>query len=697
MHRLLSLPLKQEFNLFWNGDRTMTLHIRATELTAETENGMFGSLLHFQKGLNVISADNTKGKSTLLQAIIYGLGLEKMLSPRREIPLPRVMTVELQESSGKPEIPVLASQVQIEIENDENHIITLKRTAKGETDKRLVTVYNGPKLTAPDERYSKSDYYTFDPGSAQSSTGLQSFLVDFLGWDLPRIPRFNGGSAPLYLEALFSLYFVEQKVGWSIIPANFPTYLGLKDMARRSVEYTLGLTINSIEVERQNIDARAKSCKTNWTSLVDEANRMATIVSGRIEGIPLDPDLNWNGYKDAFISIPDKNNWVEIQRLKDTLDRQLLEEKEKLVPTASEDQGSVQKELTDILKKISSLKAIRHEILSTLNYERAQLQATKRQLNTITEDLQRHKDAIKILNIGGEIGSGLLADSCPTCHQNIDDTLLAPSTVDNPMNLKENREFLHKQKYLFENLLARSSSLAEKLEKELVLHNEEIKRTYDRSRALQDTLSTSSSTPSIASIQKRVELQTRIDNLSKVSSEFSSIISALQSLREEYRTIRSEEAKLPPHGLPLPDKECLTIFSKLLIEQLDEYGFSTFRPEDIHISHDNYRPIREGFEIGFELSASDAIRLKWAYQLAMLEATNGREHSHHPGLLIFDEPRQQETARLSFHSLIARASRVPKNLQIIFTTSEHKPTLRAAIEGLDLNLIDIPDFLLQRL
>jgi hypothetical protein len=50
----------------------------------------------------------------------------------------------------------------------------------------------------------------------------------------------------------------------------------------------------------------------------------------------------------------------------------------------------------------------------------------------------------------------------------------------------------------------------------------------------------------------------------------------------------------------------------LIREQLKSYGFSTCPVEELEISEENYRPQKEGFEIGFELSPSDAIRLKWA-------------------------------------------------------------------------------------
>jgi len=49
-------------------------------------------------------------------------------------------------------------------------------------------------------------------------------LSDFIGWRLPTVRRFDGGETTLYLETIFPLIYVEQKAGWSSIPAAFPTY-----------------------------------------------------------------------------------------------------------------------------------------------------------------------------------------------------------------------------------------------------------------------------------------------------------------------------------------------------------------------------------------------------------------------------------------------------------------------------------------
>jgi hypothetical protein len=54
-----------------HGAISMTLRLRHLRLRAETEVGTFGADLPFTSGLNVIWADNTKGKSTCLQGILY--------------------------------------------------------------------------------------------------------------------------------------------------------------------------------------------------------------------------------------------------------------------------------------------------------------------------------------------------------------------------------------------------------------------------------------------------------------------------------------------------------------------------------------------------------------------------------------------------------------------------------------------------
>ncbi len=74
--------------------------------------------LPFAPGLVVLRADNSSGKSTCLQGIVYALGLEGMLSASRAIPLPHVATSSLTDEADGRELGVLESYVMLEFENE---------------------------------------------------------------------------------------------------------------------------------------------------------------------------------------------------------------------------------------------------------------------------------------------------------------------------------------------------------------------------------------------------------------------------------------------------------------------------------------------------------------------------------------------------------------------------------------------------
>lgn len=70
----------------------MSLLIRYLKLRITTPEGLFGVEIPFSTGLFILHADNTSGKSTCLQAILYALGLEGMMGASRAIPLAQVAT-----------------------------------------------------------------------------------------------------------------------------------------------------------------------------------------------------------------------------------------------------------------------------------------------------------------------------------------------------------------------------------------------------------------------------------------------------------------------------------------------------------------------------------------------------------------------------------------------------------------------------
>jgi hypothetical protein len=144
-----------------------------------------------------------------------------------------------------------------------------------------------------------------------------------------------------------------------------------------------------------------------------------------------------------------------------------------------------------------------------------------------------------------------------------------------------------------------------------------------------------------------------------------------------------EQQGLPADRLTSGDKAKLDRLTALIQQQAASYGFSTFSAHDIEIAPDNFRPQKEGFEIGFELSASDAIRLKWAYHLALMELARTNQ-TNHPGFVVFDEPRQQAAREISFQRLLERASTAKAaGQQVIFATSEDRERLEGFVKAID--------------
>ena len=101
----------------------MRLRIRAIQLRVKTASTLCGADLRFEDGLVIIRADNSSGKSTVVQSMIYALGLEGMLSASHDVPLPHVMTDSIEIDAEK--MPVVESGVAVEIENADGRIASV--------------------------------------------------------------------------------------------------------------------------------------------------------------------------------------------------------------------------------------------------------------------------------------------------------------------------------------------------------------------------------------------------------------------------------------------------------------------------------------------------------------------------------------------------------------------------------------------
>ncbi len=651
----------------------MRLRLRQFELRANTSAGPFGVTLPFDPGLVVLRADNSSGKSTCLQGIVYALGLEGMLSASRAVPLPHVATSSLTDEAHGRELGVLESYVMLEFENEAGQIATVRRYAKhGAIDAQLITVWDGPVLTAPADRVRESAYFVRRPGAAQREAGFHHWLADFVGWELPEVARYDGGTSPLYLETIFPLFFVEQKRGWAGIQAQTPTYLRIRDVGRRNVEFVLALSGGDLVAERQLLQEKIAALRQQWSDAVRGFRVGANEHGIVVRGIPEHPVAEWPVEPRPSLWLPMTEAPDEWQPLSNEIGRltaELSELNSRVLPRAEDVASSVGNGLQVSLQELHEVSDLADALHREAVIEEDQVRSLDSRIVSLQDDVRRSQDAEVLRQMGGPINAVTPAD-CPTCHQELPSTLLDPAAAIVPMPIERNIALLKEQIDLFQAMRSDLASAIAAKRQQMVTFDERVHALQQTVRAQRETLVSASGTPSINDVERRVHLRDRLEALTAVVGRLTSLNTALAQM-----------ARLREQGIPQTDRNKIAALQTSFLDQLRDYGFTSLPIGELSISEDTYLPTYEGFDLGFDLSASDMVRTIWAHRMGMLEVAR-RFPSRHAQLLVFDEPRQQSTDPLSFTALFERAGQAASSgQQVIFATSEPAASLRAMLGG----------------
>ena len=674
----------------------MTLRLRHLRLRVITPAGIYGTDVRFDLGLNVIWADNTKGKSTCMQGMLYVLGLEKMLSPRREIPLPHAMTTFLRNDDETTE-DILESTVSLEIQNGAGRIITVHRPVKKlDVDNRLITVDFGAVLTDPDSQSERRNFFVLDPGAAQREDGFHRFLEDFLGWQLPTVRRYDSPEGKLYLETIFPLFWVEQKAGWSAIPAAIPTYLKIREVQKRAVEFIMDLDIHKIELERQRLQERLELNRRDWRNLWEEMQRHAQRSGGKTEALPQQPTTLPDELNRGHVLIADNGSLVPLKDALAKLRRRVGELNEMPIPEVGASVDHLAQELETLQRKVEHVNLERIEAYKIRQLKDSDIRSLERRVQSLADDLQKNQDVQKLQRYAGSAGS-LTPDHCPTCEQSLVDSLMSQQVLTAVMPIEDNIEYIRSQMKMFEDILGREREEMSKIEIRALQSDRELKELYSCIRTIRADLVAPTGNPSAVAIEERVRAEARIRELETIQTTFDDILARMQTLASDFGETLTAMSGLPNDKMSLLDKKKFETLTALLRKFARDFGFSTFDPDELTLDEDTYRPQKEGYEIGFETSASDAIRLKWAYQLGLLELGH-EHHTNHPGMLLLDEPRQQSSSRVSFSKLLERAAELQRaDQQIIISTSEDLETLKDILSGIACNQKIISGYVIKRI
>lgn len=662
-----------------------SLKLIAVRLVVETvDGGQFGHTFTFRDGLNVVRGDNTSGKSTTLQAIIYALGLEGMLGASHHIPLPHSMTEKL--AFGIQEFDVTESFVQLEMTNNKGDVVTTQRYVKhSSVNTKLVKVTFGPAITAPGS-FESRDFFVRRAGAAQREAGFHHFLADFIGWTLPYVTRMDGSEIPLYMETLFPYFYVEQKHGWSGVQARIPTYLGIRDVGKRSAEFILSLQVFNDILAKQRIASSIAELDAQWRQILRDLNEIADSAGIALANVPSTVQESLEESSAAPLAIVN-GDWI-------ALDDAIVQLREELSALTSQSVPMVREVSAHLDADIVAEEDVINDRLvdvAVIVNEREEYRRRRNQLELRIEaleaDLQKHKDARTLVELGATFAAELLAENvCPTCHQDVHDGMDISSHV---MAVQENINFIGRELTTLRSALSDIESAAAALRVRERGARSELADARRRVRALRETLVSADSAPSAIDLTNRIQLQDRVERLEESGRQIAGLREGLASTAQRRREQRDLLNSVNADELQGSDLTKVLALESYLRSQLERYGFSSLSTNEVEISRDTYRPAHEGFDLGFDLSASDMIRVIWAYLLGILRVAD--EHGgNHLNLLIFDEPKQQDTASESYQELLQEAAgQGNRGAQIIFATSENLDSLLAMLGKSTFHLQDI--------
>jgi len=641
----------------------------------ETHGGVYGFDEKFSGGLNFIaSLDNTAGKSSVIEAIYYGLGFEEIIGGRNEKVLTSVYKSVIKDN-GKI-WSVLESGVFLEITNG-NEVITIYRAATmAGRDSRLVTVYYGDYDSIGNQETLPEDMYLHDGGAATNEKGFHSFLESFLHLRLPQVQT-NGNDQKLYLQIIFSCLFIEQKHGWADIFSGMP-FLGIKDAKKRVVEFLLGLDTLKNEKERNRLKSVKDSITSRWKLIFEDVNRNANRISCFVNGFPMQPKIM--SEKDYSIintlTADEKTLALALDELQ--LERNTIKQ---LKPQNVDNFELLNGELNKISETILSFEESMDDCERKIALSRSAVNQAERNLEVIVRDLSHNKDAAKLQKMGSTIGCLASSGVCPTCNQQMQDSLLHTGDM-TIMSVEENIRHLEGQKSIIEFTRDSHKSNIERL---TFIVNDMQSQLYELRRLAQKIRSDIYSTEtewSESIVHKLVSIETKITNYEQFQSFIKQRLDDIAVLSDEWKKYTVDYANLPKKTISDSDIEVIKSLTDNFISNLRKYNYKSAPNIDaVNIPIETCLPVIDGFDMKFDSSASDNIRIIWSFTIALLQTSIAKD-GNHPGMIIFDEPAQHSIVQSDIESFIQTILNLKEKSQVIVGITLNNEQLNQSIENL---------------
>jgi hypothetical protein len=672
----------------------MGLEFRAVRFHVETASGHAGYAARFGSGMTVVRGGNTIGKSLLLQGLLYGAGLESLFATRKGV-LTRAMTLQIDLNSVS--VDVESSWVEVVIANDAGDVLTIQRAVKprsgklAETD--LVRTWTGD-VADVDDRAPSVDYLVGRPGVATEERGFYRFLAEFLGWQQPQVPTYSGRPVPLYVQVVFGLGYVDQKRGWGGTVPQVPTTYQIVEPLRKAVEFALQLDVLVEAQRRQTLMEQQRQVANREERLRGSLEGLARLQGARVR-FPDLPRASTAGVGQGAPALTSPaaevlvdDVWLDLSERIDQLYQARTDRGVRAVAEVAErpETAALVAELADAERALAQVSGRLEAVNQDEHLLHTQLGALGRRMNALDDEYDRYRQLDALQQLGSVIAPLTMnSGDCPTCHQSLE---AVESIEGNALPVAETRAAIREDRATVKNLLADADRRVELTAVRRAALLQETSAARLRVRALKADLVAVDGAPSSSVIQLAIEQEQELARLLNLQAQFLDDADSWTQVAMDLAVIQAELSALDGMQESAEDKQRKGIWVARLREQLVEFGFESAVPAQVEIDS-TMKPVVDSYDIGFQGSASDGIRLRWAYLLSLMETCAAIGGSH-PGVLLMDEPGQQGVEQDSLAALYQHllATSLTSG-QVFVTTSEPPATLESWLGPDGYNLIDL--------
>ena len=423
------------------------------------------------------------------------------------------------------------------------------------------------------------------------------------------------------------------------------------------------------------------SVESSWTQVVNQLMYQTARYFFQPHALPRRPRILTSQEIDA-VSAVSQSTGLSITDTVSDLERKLLRLQEKQ-PTVESNYDELQNELQKVDNDTQQTEMLINDKRALLKSEQAIIKKHKEDVDIISLDLQNNQDAAKLQKLGSELQGSTFNQICPVCQQHVQDSLLVAHSYTATMTIDENIAHLKAQQSMLlfsidshtKNVRAIQGSIDELT---AILFG--LQRL---GKSIRNDIYSLGNEVSETVVRKRIENENMISSLRELTVNIEEAKEELTNLSEEWRALLRNKDNLPKKQFSANDIKKRNDLCKFFVANLSEFGYKSYSNiASIRLSEDTYMPMIEEFDMRFDSSASDNIRVIWSYTIALLQDSLLNK-GNHPGIIIFDEPDQHSIVIDDMKSLFNKIIELQTDWQVIVGITVRDVDTASAIEALD--------------